>query len=262
MLVHTEAIVLSTRRYRESSQLVTLYTEACGKCSVVAPQARRSIKRFGGALQPMRCSWVALYKKPNRTLHTLAKAEPVLPFRQILASYDRMSVGFAIVEAVYRTQPAEEPNPSLYQTLKQGLYYLNEMSQNFFALYCWMMLQIGRLSGFAIELFTDLTAGQPIEILGSSVLFSIDRGCPLRPSSIPTSVVVRLEQPALSFLQQVAQLSCEQLERVTPLQQVAYRQQILRLFDRFYRYHFGTPVISDVTQAMLNGGMAESVRWQ
>lgn len=48
----TQSIVLSVRAMREADLLVTLLTASEGKMVGVAPHARRSVKRFGGALEP------------------------------------------------------------------------------------------------------------------------------------------------------------------------------------------------------------------
>ncbi len=253
MLVETEAIILGARRYRESSQLVVLYTQDFGKCSVVAPQSRRRKRGLSSALQPMRCSWVTFYKKPNRTLYTLARAEPILPFRRLLESYDRMSAGLAIVEAIYRTQPIEEPNAPLYHQLKAALQTVDLLETNFFAVYCWMLLQLSKRTGFAFDLFFDTTIQRPIAnpFPHASILFSIDRGCPLSPGSLPTAVVVRLAREAFTFLQRCDQTPLSQLDRIPPLSDPQLQNQVLHLFRRFYHYHLGVEILSEVSFQML-----------
>ena len=52
MLKHSEAIVLRTYPLREADLLVTFFTRAEGKVEGVAKSAKKSRKRFGGALEP------------------------------------------------------------------------------------------------------------------------------------------------------------------------------------------------------------------
>jgi len=52
-LKQTEAIVLRTYPMREADLLVTLFTRAEGKLRGVARSAKKSKKRFGGALEPL-----------------------------------------------------------------------------------------------------------------------------------------------------------------------------------------------------------------
>jgi DNA repair protein RecO (recombination protein O) len=52
-LKQTEAIVLRTYPMREADLLVTLFTRVEGKLRGVARSAKKSKKRFGGALEPL-----------------------------------------------------------------------------------------------------------------------------------------------------------------------------------------------------------------
>jgi DNA repair protein RecO (recombination protein O) len=52
-LMESEAIVLRTYPLREADLLVTLFTRAEGKVRGVARSAKKSKRRFGGALEPM-----------------------------------------------------------------------------------------------------------------------------------------------------------------------------------------------------------------
>ena len=52
-LKESEAIVLRTYPLRESDLLVTLFTRLEGKVRGVARAAKKSKRRFGGALEPM-----------------------------------------------------------------------------------------------------------------------------------------------------------------------------------------------------------------
>src|SRR5271166_3807238 len=52
-LIESEAIVLRTYPLREADLLVTFFTRAEGKVRGVARSAKKSKRRFGGALEPL-----------------------------------------------------------------------------------------------------------------------------------------------------------------------------------------------------------------
>ena len=58
-LKESEAIVLRTYPLREADLLVTLFTRLEGKVRGVARSAKRSKRRFGGALEPL--TYVRVY---------------------------------------------------------------------------------------------------------------------------------------------------------------------------------------------------------
>src|SRR5207248_7073357 len=71
-LKDSEAIVLRTYPLREADLLVTLFTRAEGKVRGVARSAKKSKKRFGGALEPL--TRVRLYWE-DRERHELARID-------------------------------------------------------------------------------------------------------------------------------------------------------------------------------------------
>ena len=61
MIVHqVEAVVLRTWPIHEADQIVSLFTRDYGKIKGVAKAAARSRRRFGGALEPMTCTFSLL----------------------------------------------------------------------------------------------------------------------------------------------------------------------------------------------------------
>lgn len=72
---HDEAYVLGTSELGEADLIVTLLAEHAGRVRGVAPSARKSRRRFGGALEPMtrvRASWT---EKDGRDLHRIEALE-------------------------------------------------------------------------------------------------------------------------------------------------------------------------------------------
>ena len=70
-LVVTEAVVLHTFDYLESSRIVRLATRELGVQSVLARGARRPRSRFGSSLDLFASGTAHFYLKPGRDLSTL-----------------------------------------------------------------------------------------------------------------------------------------------------------------------------------------------
>ena len=71
-LLATDAIVLHSFDYLESSRILRLVTREAGVRSVLAKGARRSSRRFGSALDLFAQGSAQLYAKPGRDLDTLS----------------------------------------------------------------------------------------------------------------------------------------------------------------------------------------------
>ena len=76
-LYTAEALVLRTYKLGEADRIVVFLTRDRGKKRGVAPNARRSRKRFGAALEPLTEVRVAYFEKERRDLVGLNYAEPV-----------------------------------------------------------------------------------------------------------------------------------------------------------------------------------------
>ena len=76
-LYTAEALVLRTYKLGEADRIVVFLTRDRGKKRGVAPNARKSRKRFGAALEPLTEVRVSYFEKEGRELVGLNYAEPV-----------------------------------------------------------------------------------------------------------------------------------------------------------------------------------------
>ena len=76
-LYTADALVLRTYPLGESDRIVVFLTRDRGKKRGVAKSARRSRRRFGGALEPLTEARVAYYESARRELVGLNYAEPI-----------------------------------------------------------------------------------------------------------------------------------------------------------------------------------------
>jgi len=91
-LYTAEALVLRTYQMGEADRIVVFLTRDRGKKRGVAPNARKSRKRFGAALEPLTEVRVAYFEKERRELVMLNYAEPV---RSALSSPSPEALGYS-----------------------------------------------------------------------------------------------------------------------------------------------------------------------
>ena len=97
MILKTEAIVLRTMKYRETSRIATLYTKEAGKLSVIAKGARDGRSRLAGALQPMNHVAAVIYTRESRELQLLTQCDIIAASRALTDDLDRMAAAMAVV---------------------------------------------------------------------------------------------------------------------------------------------------------------------
>ena len=111
------AFVLHRIPYRDSSQIVELFTRGHGRVSVVARGARRPRSPWRGLLQPFNellVSWTG-----RSELRSLVAAEPAGQ-RMPLAG-ERLFSGFYMNELILRLLQRHDPHDPLYHAYRQAL---------------------------------------------------------------------------------------------------------------------------------------------
>lgn len=123
-LVTTDAIVLQSFPYGETSRIVRLLTRDIGVQSAMAKGAARPRSRYG-TMQPFTEGVAAIYMRPTRELQTLGgfdlgRSRPTL-------GHDLLRFGGAslLAELVIRTA-SEERTPALFDAVAAGLDLLGD----------------------------------------------------------------------------------------------------------------------------------------
>lgn len=148
-IIRTEAVVLRSLDYGETSQIVTLLTRKKGKLSVMAKGARKTKSPFGATLQPMAYTQVVFYYKPTRELQTLSESSHVDSFHRLRRSLKPITVGLRIVELIDALMEEEDPQPQVFGLTVRALRRLNRTETRVANLWPYMQLRFAELLGIA-----------------------------------------------------------------------------------------------------------------
>lgn len=121
MIVSSDALVLRTMKYGNTSRIVTLLTRDFGKVSVIAKGARGARAKFGAALEPLNICHVVFYKKDTRDLHTLSQADLVTAADGLTCDAERILLGFAVLEYVAASVHGDEEHERVYDIAVRAL---------------------------------------------------------------------------------------------------------------------------------------------
>ncbi|XXF75487.1 DNA repair protein RecO [Myxococcaceae bacterium GXIMD 01537] len=140
-----EAVVLSTVDYGESDRLVTLLTSGHGKLTAFAAGARKSKKRFAGALEPFMRLRVHLVETRGSTVR-LDAADIIGGFYTVRTELELIARALYAVELCRELTRDHEPHPELFCLLEE---YLGRLDAR----------EAGPTSLLAFELFALAHAG-------------------------------------------------------------------------------------------------------
>jgi DNA repair protein RecO (recombination protein O) len=120
-LVATEAIVLHSFDYLESSRVLRLATREAGVRSAIAKGARRSSRRFGGGLDLFSRGVAHLYTKPGRDLDTLAGFDDLRASIHLASDLGRFTGASAIAELTLAFSREASADTALYDAVADAL---------------------------------------------------------------------------------------------------------------------------------------------
>ena len=123
------AIVLSCLEYGEYDIITSMFTLEHGLIRAFAKSARRSVKRFGGTLEPLNCIEATLLVRDNG-LSTLKSSELSACYPSIHCRLESMALAMYGCELIEQLLPEGHPVPRLFRLFASFVDYLANNDAN------------------------------------------------------------------------------------------------------------------------------------
>jgi DNA repair protein RecO (recombination protein O) len=166
-LKESEAIVLRTYPFRESDLLVTLFTRLEGKVRGVARAAKKSRRRFGGALEPLTHVKVTYEDKERQELARLDACEVISSPLASEVTYPRAVALGHVAEILDELSPDREANDAVFRLALSVLSQLT--TSEFWLPITYFDLWMARLMGYLPDISECLACGRGLN--GSRAYF-------------------------------------------------------------------------------------------
>lgn len=199
---HTQAIVLKSFDYRETSKIVRFYTRDHGKVSGVLKGLRRDPKKFGSSVDQFSVNDIVYYEYRNSDLHLVSQCDMRGFFGPIREDIKRMNAAMYILELVDKIMPAEAANQAVYELM---LRYLDSLqrARDINKLVYMFQIKVLSLSGFRPHLDSCVQTAQPIHgqarfsmklggLIAPGVRIKDDQAVPINPGTIAS--MLHIEQ--------------------------------------------------------------------
>lgn len=167
MLKESEAIVLRTYPFRESDLLVTLFTRAEGKIRGVARAAKKSRRRFGGALELLTYVKLTYEDRERQELVRLDACEVIESPLTSEMGYERAVALGHVAELLDELSPDREANDAVFRLALSAIRQL--AGSDVWLPITYFELWMARLMGYLPDLTECLSCGTSLN--GSRAYF-------------------------------------------------------------------------------------------
>lgn len=117
--LEVRALLLSRTDYGEADLVLHLFTDTLGKISALARGARKSQRRFGGALEPLHTLELRLIERPRSELLSLKEASLHRTRLQLTQSLPAMETAGRALHWVKRAAPPRITEPLVWSSLER-----------------------------------------------------------------------------------------------------------------------------------------------
>ena len=150
-ITKTEAIVLRTVEFQESSIIATLFTLKHGKIAVIAKGARKPKSKFAAFLVPGQMLEVIYYMKQTRQVQTLSDTSYLQKLDSLRFDVQKMALVTITMELTDQLLHENEVNEPLFQFLSVMLPWLNEQDSVSKIMFPYIQIRLAQLLGIGIQ---------------------------------------------------------------------------------------------------------------
>ncbi len=121
----TQAFVLYTQDYRDTSLLGSFYTRDFGKIRGIVKGIRDTRTRFSSTLEPFSLNEILFYRrKRGGDLHQVTQIDCMSLFPEVREDLERLSYASYFSELLDELVEVEDPNPEIFDLMNDSLLFL------------------------------------------------------------------------------------------------------------------------------------------
>lgn len=151
MIVKSDAIVMKTVDYSESSIIATLFTREKGKIAVIAKGARKPKNKFSAFLVVGQLLEVVVYIKESRSVQTLSDVSYTRKLHSFRVDIEKMALMMTTMELSNQVLHDNEVNLPLFDFLMKTLVWVDKQTEVSSQLFPYLQLRIAEYIGIGVQ---------------------------------------------------------------------------------------------------------------
>ncbi len=158
MLKKIEGIIVKAIKYSETSIICDAYTDELGLRTYIINGVRKKNSRVApGLLQPMALVELVVYHNDDKDVNRIKEIKASYMYQRIPFEVPRGAIGLFMTEVVQKTLREPEPQPILFEFLKQCYCQLDQMQARVVNYPVWFLAHYASYLGLtpSIEVLTE-----------------------------------------------------------------------------------------------------------
>lgn len=253
MAVHTEALILRSVDFGESDRILHLLVPESGRLTAIAKGARRSVKRFPGALDLF--GHLRVHVERRRGMARLEGATLLHSFGALRTDPARFAMGCTLLELLDRLAPEGAAPGDARRLFSFALKALEALAARSVDDRLRILLELRALEALGLRPELRHCVRCTTEVAGA-VGFHVAEGGPVCPRCArDVDGLLPLQLGTLRALEQALRFDVDSLHRL--VLSPATLREARALVTRFQRFHLGVELKSErVLDAILAGAVA------
>ena len=230
----TDAIVLRRYLYRETSVIVTCLTDRYGKIKGLVKGLRAQPSRHRSAMEPLTINSIVFYDTRTSQIHLISQCELTAPLSSLTRNIETMQLAGFCVDLTDTVVPLDEPQPQIYQLLRQVLEHLDGGTRKTQELQVHFIVRLLKLVGFQPQL--DECAGCGTQV-ATNGFWSVRQGGILCENCLHEDP--KAEPASPDMLESLAQLA---QSAQPPILEANLASCLLQQLESFLRWRLDRPL--------------------
>ena len=161
MIVKTRGIVFRFTKFKETSIIVTIFTEVFGLQSYIVNGVRsKSSKNKIALYQPLTLLNLVVYHRANANIERIKEISCLHPYSTLTTDVKKSTIAMFITELLNKTVKDESHAKEIFEFLCTSLIEMDQLQQGYENFHLMFMLKLCRYLGFGVYTVNEVVGGR------------------------------------------------------------------------------------------------------
>lgn len=149
-ILKDRGFVLKKKKFRETSKLITIFSEKSGKLNLIAKGVRTPKSKTSAILEPLNFIEFVYYDKPTRDLQYISSAEFVDDYSNIKSNFEKIKIAFIVIELTNLFSHEGQINTELFELVFRTMDELNKNLKLEYQILIEFLIELCEISGYPL----------------------------------------------------------------------------------------------------------------